>query len=123
MEDAMQSMLMSLLAIVFGSFFQLGHAASISDRNNATLIAKPTISHATKSSANPKDNTRKPIVNINNADLTKLRTIKGIGPKKAQAIVNYRKAHGLFKRVEEIKLVKGISEKLFNKIRQQLSLR
>ena len=48
-------------------------------------------------------------VNINTADAPTLsRELKGIGAKRAQAIVEYRKAHGPFKSADELGLVKGI---------------
>ena len=48
-------------------------------------------------------------VNINTADAATLsRELKGIGAKRAQAIVDYRKAHGPFKSADELALVKGI---------------
>jgi competence protein ComEA len=48
-------------------------------------------------------------VNINTADAATLsRELKGIGMKRAQAIVEYRLKHGPFKSVEELALVKGI---------------
>jgi competence protein ComEA len=48
-------------------------------------------------------------VNINTADAATLsRELKGIGMKRAQAIVEYRQKHGPFKSAEELALVKGI---------------
>lgn len=49
-------------------------------------------------------------VNINTATAEQLMQIKGIGEKKAQAIIEYRKSHGPFKKIEELELVKGIGE-------------
>jgi len=48
------------------------------------------------------------LVNINTADATQLDTLPGIGPSKATAIIDYRTAHGLFTRIEDIQNVKGI---------------
>ncbi len=50
-------------------------------------------------------------VNINQADAVQLATLKGIGPKKAEAIVAYRAAHGSFKTVDELAKVRGIGKK------------
>jgi competence protein ComEA len=48
-------------------------------------------------------------VNINTADAATLsRELKGIGMKRAQAIVDYRSKNGPFKSVDELTLVKGI---------------
>jgi len=55
-------------------------------------------------------------VNINTADAASLATnISGIGPKKAQAIVTYRKTNGPFKSVQELTNVKGIGQKTLEK--------
>ena len=55
-------------------------------------------------------------VNINTADaLTLSQNIKGVGLKKAQAIVAYREKNGDFKKVEDLKKVKGIGPKLLEK--------
>ncbi|MEJ2141812.1 MAG: helix-hairpin-helix domain-containing protein [Gammaproteobacteria bacterium] len=62
-------------------------------------------------------------VNINTADIKSLaENIKGIGAKKAQAIVDYRKTHGPFKRVDDIVKVKGIGNKLLEKNRADLRI-
>ena len=51
-------------------------------------------------------------LNINSADAAALAsTIKGVGMKKAQAIVSYRKQHGKFHSIDELSNVKGIGPK------------
>ena len=51
-------------------------------------------------------------VNINSASAEAIaQGVKGIGLKKAQAIVAYRKQHGPFKRIEDLAQVKGIGKK------------
>lgn len=50
-------------------------------------------------------------VNINTANQSQLAQPGGIGPKKAQAIIRYRRAHGPFKLVDSITGVKGIGPK------------
>lgn len=51
-------------------------------------------------------------VNINKADAeTIARALKGVGPKKAEAIVKYRKERGEFKTLKDFENVKGIGEK------------
>lgn len=62
------------------------------------------------------------IININDADLSKLKEIPGIGDVKANAIILYREENGGFKSIEEIKKVDGIGEKTFEKIRNSIKL-
>ncbi len=51
-------------------------------------------------------------VNINTADAATLaRELKGIGLKRAQAIVDYRREYGPFRSADELALVKGIGPK------------
>ncbi|ABX77953.1 competence protein ComEA [Coxiella burnetii] len=50
-------------------------------------------------------------VDINTADATLLTTLKGIGVKKAKAIIAYRKKEGNFKSIEALSSVPGISQK------------
>ena len=62
-------------------------------------------------------------VNINTADAKTLaENIKGIGPKKAQAIVIYRRENGPFKTIHDLAKVKGIGEKLIARNKSDLLL-
>lgn len=61
-------------------------------------------------------------IDINSAELDILdRELFGIGPKKAAAIVKYRKENGPFQSIEDIQKVFGIGEKTFEKTRIRLS--
>ncbi len=59
-------------------------------------------------------------LNINNAKLTDLVRLPNIGPVVAVKIVEYRKAHMLFKDIDEIKKVEGIGQGTFNGIRHYI---
>ena len=51
-------------------------------------------------------------VNVNTADAETISAeLQGVGLSKALAIVDYRKAHGPFKSVDDLTLVKGIGER------------
>ncbi len=63
------------------------------------------------------------VVNINSADAVTLdRVLVGIGPSKAQAIVDYRKAHGAFKSVSALADVKGIGPATLQRNTGRISL-
>jgi len=59
-------------------------------------------------------------VNINTADAATLQSLNGIGPATAQKIIDYRKASGGFKSIEELKNVSGIGEKKFAAIADRI---
>lgn len=57
-------------------------------------------------------------VDINSADASTLaRELTGIGPDRAQAIVDYRKDHGPFRSVDELVKVKGVGKRIVEKNR------
>lgn len=61
-------------------------------------------------------------VNINTADENTLMTIPGIGESRARAIIAYREENGKFESVEDIMKIDGIKEKMFEKIRDSITV-
>jgi len=61
-------------------------------------------------------------VNINNATVEELQTIKGIGPAMAARILEYRRSNGGFASVDDLRNVKGIGEKTFAKLRESIKV-
>ena len=62
------------------------------------------------------------LVNINTADVTDLQKLSGIGEAKAQEILRYRETEGWFSHIEEIKKVNGIGAKLYEKIKENITV-
>ncbi|RCX22718.1 competence protein ComEA [Fontibacillus phaseoli] len=62
------------------------------------------------------------LISINTAGTTELQEIPGIGEKKAQAIIDYRNAHGPFKSVNELTEIKGIGDKMLEKMKPHIRL-
>jgi competence protein ComEA len=62
------------------------------------------------------------VVRINSASVEELDKLDGVGPAIAQRIIDYRTENGGFKSVEEIKLVPGIGDKMFEKIKNEIQL-
>ena len=61
-------------------------------------------------------------VNINTADLQQLTELNGIGPMLGTRIISYRNEHGPFRRPDEIKNVRGIGEKTFEKMKEHITV-
>jgi competence protein ComEA len=62
-------------------------------------------------------------VNVNTADAETISAeLKGVGLAKAQAIVEYREAHGPFKSVDDLKAVKGIGDRTVEQNRANIVL-
>ena len=59
-------------------------------------------------------------VNINTATVEELKTLKGVGEKKAEAIIEYRKKNGSFKTKEDLMKVRGIGKKLFESFQERI---
>ncbi len=57
-------------------------------------------------------------ININSADSATLQEIPGIGPSKADKIIEYRTNVGPFKTIEDIKNISGIGDKTFETIKE-----
>ena len=61
------------------------------------------------------------VVDLNSATEAQLETVKGIGPKKAQYIIDYRKKTP-FKSVDDLSKVKGFGKKTVDKMRKELKV-
>jgi len=63
-------------------------------------------------------------VDINKANAQEISdALKGVGLKKADAIVKYRQQHGAFSSVDELANVKGIGEKTIKKNKKNIYLK
>lgn len=62
-------------------------------------------------------------VNINTADKETLMSLPGIGAGKAEAVIAYREAGGVFKNIKDIMLVDGIKEGVYAKIKDKICVK
>lgn len=89
--------------------------------------SNPSVTSETGSNSNPpvvreeaSDNGK---IDVNTAPVSKLIELPGIGEKKAQAIVDYRNAHGPFAKVSDLTKVKGIGMKMLEKMAPYVQIR
>lgn len=61
-------------------------------------------------------------ININTASAEELDKLPNIGPARAADIISYREQNGGFKSIEEIKEIKGIGDKSFEKIKDLITV-
>jgi competence protein ComEA len=59
-------------------------------------------------------------VNLNTATLEELITLDGIGQKVAERILNFREKNGPFQKPEDLMMVKGVGEKIFEANRDKI---
>lgn len=57
-------------------------------------------------------------VDINTADAKTLESLKGIGDKKAKAIIDCRTKNGAFKSIDDLAKVKGINAKFIARLQK-----
>jgi len=62
-------------------------------------------------------------VNINTADVKELMKLEGIGRRAAEKIVEYRDAHGPFKKPEELRKVDGVGSGLWERNRARIVIK
>ncbi len=77
---------------------------------------------AAASSTSSPDSVQVGPMNINTASVAELEKLSGIGPTLAQRIVDYRKAHGPFVTVDALANVQGISARMVDEFRNQVTV-
>lgn len=70
----------------------------------------------------PKPAARTGKLELNHATLEDIESLPGIGPVLAERIIEYRKAKGAFRSVGDLRLVKGIGKKKFERVRMLVSV-
>jgi len=97
----------------------------IDDLNRNIETAKAAASTATVESASSTSGsatTPAGKININTASASELDGLPGIGPTYAERIIEYRNSNGGFKTADELKNVKGIGDKTFDKLKDYVTI-
>jgi comEA protein len=83
---------------------------------------KITLSEETDASDGVIAETGPQKIDINRAEAWLLEALPGIGPSKAQAIIDYREQNGGFSDIVEITNVPGIGESIYNDIKNLITV-
>ena len=81
-------------------------------------LSKPDGSAFATISIEIVDNERK--FNINTADVKELMKLEGVGRRVAEKIVEYREAHGPFRKPDELRKVEGVGDSLWERNRTRI---
>ena len=63
------------------------------------------------------------VLNLNTATLRELETLPGVGPVLARRIIEFRERKGGFKRVEELLVIPGVSERKWKVIKEKVQVK
>jgi competence ComEA-like helix-hairpin-helix protein len=97
-----------LISAIKGKFFN-------NKNDGLTLVAKDEEVAKIISSNNSNTDEIYHKIDINSADIDLLVTLKGVGPKTAEKIIEKREKLGGFNKIEDILQVSGIGQKTFDK--------
>lgn len=107
------------------SEFTYSIGGTVSERIKETIsLQNELLGESNTSSNNSTANGEtQSVVNINTATKAELMTLTGIGEVKAKAIIDYRNENGNFSSTEEIMNVSGIGEKIYEKIKNRITVK
>jgi competence protein ComEA len=88
----------------------------------ALVSATPVIAGQSRPAPQASAKSVSGTININTASITDLQKLPGIGAKTAGRVIEYRQKNGPFKKVEELMNVRGVGEKSFLKLKDQISV-
>lgn len=96
-------------------------------KQDVIYVETPCVCEEVKNDACYKDNSlnepnKTNKININTATLEDLKKLDGIGDAKAKSIIEYRTKNGNFKNIEDLLNVSGISETIYAKIKENITV-
>lgn len=115
-EDANIDVINRAEAVYDGQKILIASYEESEKRSKSQALTEPSEQSRVSSAA---DEVR---VNINTADSVTLQTIPGIGPSKAERIIEYRNTQGRFQSIDDIKNISGIGDKTFESIKKYITV-
>lgn len=98
-------------------FAATSYQKGVMQKENGRAVVKSRARNVKKQTVAAKQK-----VNLNKANVEALSSLKRVGERKAEAIVEYRNQHGDFKSVNELVNVKGISQRIIDENRDRLTV-
>src|SRR5262245_52602093 len=104
--------------------FEGPQADSISGSGSASVANRSSVSLSSDRSARPDSPKRshRGLLDLNRATEQEFDALPGIGPQLAERIMEYRQSVGAFHSPEELRAVKGIGKKKFERIRSLVTV-
>ncbi len=116
---------LALLVVAMGGTWQAASAAPAAASSLAATARAPLPGddgdHPTAKKSTHKDLAGK--LNLNTATEDQLMLLPTVGPAKAERIVTWRKKNGGFKRVADLRRVKGFGYKTFKRLEPFLDIK
>lgn len=94
----------------------------VTNQDNYNTVQKEEVNKPNENVSMQKKEELTSKISINNASVSELTKLSGIGKSKAKAIIDYRNTNGNFNAIEDLMKVKGIGEKIFAKIKDYITL-
>lgn len=99
-------------------------AARLSDGQHLHVpaVGETVASGSPSPSSTSRPPTATSVINLNSATAAELEVLDGIGPARAQAIIDYRQRNGPFKAVDDLLKVSGIGPVTLERLRSRVSV-
>lgn len=107
------------------TFEKIAPHVTVSGGSAGAMKSESSASTPKSASSKPASSKKKGggIVNVNTASASELQSLPGVGAKTADLIIAYRDEHGAFKKPEDLRKVKGIGPKSFEKMKDYVSVK
>ena len=114
---------MLLLLLAIGTGYDLWRAWRPVARHSPQLLPPdPLPSAALDTAAAPRALADTAVLDLNRAGAAELDALPGIGPVLARRIVEFRRQHGPFRRVEELRAVRGVGPRLLERLKPRVAV-